>query len=99
MHLEFFLLASLSILFIGIMGLFFRRNILSVVLSIQTAIFGINLAFLVLAILRQDKQGQIFALMMGLLNVILLTAGFAFCLRRLKDVGSLDTWFKNSLKN
>ena len=58
-----FLLISLSLFLIGIMGIFLiKKNIIIILMSIELMLLSINLNFVFFSVYLDDLLGQIFAL-------------------------------------
>ena len=56
----FYLILSLILFFIGVFGIFIRRNLLALFMCIELMLNSVNLAFVTFSRVVQNLEGQIF---------------------------------------
>ena len=57
---SFYLILSLTLFFIGVFGIFIRRNLLAMFMCIELMLNSVNLAFVTFSRVTQNLEGQIF---------------------------------------
>ena len=59
-HPALYLILSLILFFIGVFGIFIRRNLLALFVCIELMLNSVNLAFVTFSRVTQNLEGQIF---------------------------------------
>ena len=76
---------------IGLFGLFIRRNLLLLLLSIELLLNSANLSFVAASALRGDLTGQVFAFFGMTVAAAEVTVGLALAILLFRSTGSVDT--------
>jgi len=58
-HPVYFIILSLILFFIGVFGIFLRRNLLVIFMCIELMLNSVNLAFITFARMLHDLEGQL----------------------------------------
>jgi len=62
-YITYFLITSILLFFLGLLGLIFnRKNILIILMSIELVLLAVNLNFVIFSVYLDDIFGQIFSL-------------------------------------
>ncbi len=79
---------------IGIASCFYRRNMLTILLSQSTSIVGLMIGFA-----SFDSEGALMALVLGVIGVLWGALGSAVTYRRFRSAGTFEITEMNRLKN
>ena len=87
-----YLILSMVLFVMGLMGVLLRRNLLIIFMSIELMLSGANLAFITFARARNDMEGQIFVFMIITIAAAEAAVGLAIiiALFRNKDTVNAD---------
>ena len=81
-----------AILFsIGLVGLFVRKNLLLILLSIEILLNSANLSFVAASAQWEELSGQLFAFFGMTVAATEVTVGLALAILLFRSVGSVDT--------
>ena len=99
MSLTFFILFSNLIFLIAIIGFFFnRKNLLLLIMSIELMLLSINLCFIVSSIYLDDRIGQLFTLFILTVAATESAIGLAILILYYRLKGTISVNFINFLK-
>ena len=76
---------------IGLLGLFVRRNLLLILLSIEILLNSANLSFIAAAAKWGQLSGQVFAFFSMTVAAVEVTVGLAIAVLLFRNTGSVDT--------
>lgn len=76
---------------IGLVGLFLRRNLLLILLSVEILLNSANLSFVAASARWGELTGQIFAFFGMTIAAAEVTVGLALAILLFRNVGSVDT--------
>lgn len=76
---------------IGLAGLFLRRNLLLILLSVEILLNSANLSFVAASARWGELTGQIFAFFGMTIAAAEVTVGLALAILLFRNVGSVDT--------
>lgn len=76
---------------IGLIGLFTRRNLLLILLSIEILLNSANLSFIAASAQWEELTGQVFAFFGMTVAAAEVTVGLALAILLFRNVGSVDT--------
>lgn len=76
---------------IGLVGLFLRRNLLLILLSIEILLNSANLSFIAASARWGELTGQVFAFFGMTVAAAEVTIGLALAILLFRNVGSVDT--------
>ena len=94
-----YLILSLIIFFIGVIGIFMtRRNIIIIIMSIELMLLAVNLLFIFLSIYLDDIVGQIFALYILTIAAAESSIGLALIVIYYRLRGTISVDYISSLK-
>lgn len=96
-YAPYFILSA--ILFaIGLVGLFIRRNLLLILLSVELLLNSANLSFVAASARWSELTGQVFAFFGMTVAAAEVTIGLALAILLFRNTGSADTDQMESLK-
>lgn len=85
-----YLIVSAILLTVGILGVFLnRRNIISILMSIELMLLAVNLNFVAFSAFLHDLAGQIFALFVLTVAAAELAIGLAILVLFFRNKGSI----------
>lgn len=88
-----------AILFaIGLLGLFIRKNLLLILLSVEILLNSANLSFVAASARWGELTGQVFAFFGMTIAAVEVTVGLALAILLFRKAGSVDTQEIESLK-
>ena len=94
-----YLILSLIIFFIGVIGIFItRRNIIIIIMSIELMLLAVNLLFIFLSIYLDDIIGQIFSLYILTIAAAESSIGLALIVIYYRLRGTISVDYISSLK-
>jgi NADH-quinone oxidoreductase subunit K len=97
--LSWYLLLSAVLFALGVAGFLFRRNIITVFMSIELMLNAINLSFIAFSYQLKQVNGQIIAFFVMVVAAAEAAVGLAIILTVFKNRGSLNIDDVNSMKN
>ena len=97
--LENFIMLSLILFSIGVMGILMRRNLIVVFLSIELMLNSINLMAAAFSSYHNDPQGQAFVFFIMVVAAAEVSVGLSIIVLMYRKVRSIDINILNRLKN
>ena len=95
----FFLIFSLILFFIGILGIFIsRKNLIIILISIELLFLSINFNFIIFSLYLDDIIGQLFSLYIFTVTASEAAIGLAILIIFYRIRGVISVNFINSLK-
>jgi NADH:ubiquinone oxidoreductase subunit K len=98
-ELNKFLIVSILLFLIGILGIFLvKKNIIVILMSIELMLLAININFVIFSIYLDDIRGQIFALFILTVAAAESAIGLAILVVYYRIKGIISINFINSIK-
>ncbi|MGO9231593.1 MAG: NADH-quinone oxidoreductase subunit NuoK [Bryobacteraceae bacterium] len=97
--LSWFLMLSAVLFSLGVAGFIFRRNIITMFMSIELILNAVNLTFITFAYQRKDVAGHLFAFFVMVVAAAEAAVGLAIILTVFKNRGTLNIDDLDSMKN
>jgi NADH-quinone oxidoreductase subunit K len=97
--LSWYLTLSLILFVLGIAGFLFRRNIITVFMSIELMLNAVNLSFITFSYKLKQVDGHIFAFFVMVVAAAEAAVGLAIILTVFKNRSTLNIDEINTLKN
>jgi NADH-quinone oxidoreductase subunit K len=97
--LSWYLTLSLILFVLGIAGFLFRRNIITVFMSIELMLNAVNLSFITFSYKLKQVDGHIFAFFVMVVAAAEAAVGLAIILTVFKNRQTLEIDELSSLKN
>jgi NADH-quinone oxidoreductase subunit K len=96
--LEWYLILSAILFSLGVAGFLFRRNIITVFMSIELMLNGVNLSFVSFSYKLKQVDGHIFSFFVMVVAAAEAAVGLAIILTVFKNRATLEVDEVNSLK-
>ena len=97
--ISWFLTLSAILFALGVAGFLFRRNIITVFMSIELMLNAVNLSFVTFAYHNKDVSGHLFTFFVMLVAAAEAAVGLAIILTVYKNRSTLNIDEVNSMKN
>jgi NADH-quinone oxidoreductase subunit K len=97
--LDWYLILSAILFSLGIAGFFFRRNIITVFMSIELMLNAVNLSFVTFSYRLKQVDGQIFTFFVMVVAAAEAAVGLAIILTVYKNRRTLQIDEVSSMKN
>ena len=97
--LSWYLMLSAVLFALGVAGFLFRRNIITVFMSIELMLNAVNLTFIAFSYQLKQVNGQIFSLFVMVVAAAEAAVGLAIILTVFKNRATLNIDDVNSMKN
>jgi len=97
--LTWYLILSAVLFSLGIAGFLFRKNIITVFMSIELMLNGVNLSFVAFSYQLKQVNGHIFAFFVMVVAAAEAAVGLAIILTVFKNRATLNIDEVNSMKN
>jgi NADH-quinone oxidoreductase subunit K len=97
--LSWYLLLSAVLFALGVAGFLFRRNMITVFMSIELMLNAVNLTFVAFSYQLKQVNGQIFSLFVMVVAAAEAAVGLAIILTVFKNRATLNIDDINSMKN
>ena len=97
--ISWFLMLSAVIFALGVAGFLFRRNIITVFMSIELMLNGVNLSFVTFAYQFKQVNGHLFTFFVMVVAAAEAAVGLAIILTVFKNRSTLDIDDIDSMKN
>jgi NADH-quinone oxidoreductase subunit K len=97
--LSWYLLLSAVLFALGVSGFLFRRNIITVFMSIELMLNAVNLTFIAFSYQLKQVNGQIFSLFVMVVAAAEAAVGLAIILTVFKNRSTLNIDDISSMKN
>ncbi|MFK7973462.1 MAG: NADH-quinone oxidoreductase subunit NuoK [Rickettsiaceae bacterium] len=97
--LEHYLIFSSLLFSIGVAGLFMnRKNVITVLMSIELMLLAVNINFVAFSVHLQDIVGQIFSIMILSIAAAEVSIGLAILVLYFRNRGSIEIEDINQMK-
>ena len=96
---SWFLMLSAVLFTLGVAGFIFRRNIITMFMSIELILNGVNLSFITFAYQRHQVAGQLMVFFVMVVAAAEAAVGLAIILTVFKNRGTLNIDDLNSMKD
>ena len=94
-----YLILSSLIFLLGVIGIFLnRKNVISILMSIELILLGVNINFIAFSYFLSDLTGQIFSLFILTVAAAEAAIGLAILVVYFRNKGSIDVKEINVLK-
>ena len=97
--LSWYLILSAVLFALGVSGFLFRRNIITVFMSIELMLKAVNLSFIAFSYQLKQVNGHIFAFFVMVVAAAEAAVGLAIILTVFKNRATLNVDEVNSMKN
>ena len=97
--LSWFLVLSALLFALGVAGFLFRRNIITVFMSIELMLNAVNLSFVTFAYQHKDVSGHLFVFFVMVVAAAEAAVGLAIILTVFKNRATLNIDDISSMKN
>jgi len=97
--LSWYLLLSAVLFALGVAGFLFRRNIITVFMSIELMLNAVNLSFIAFSYQLKQVDGHLFAFFVMVVAAAEAAVGLAIILTVFKNRSTLNVDDVNSMKN
>jgi NADH-quinone oxidoreductase subunit K len=97
--ISWFLMLSAALFALGVAGFLFRRNIITVFMSIELMLNAVNLSFIAFAYQHQQVDGHLFAFFVMVVAAAEAAVGLAIILTVFKNRATLNIDEVDSMKN
>jgi len=97
--ISWFLTLSAILFALGVAGFLFRRNIITVFMSIELMLNAVNLSFITFSYQRQQVNGHLLAFFVIVVSAAEAAVGLAIILTVFKNRGTLNIDDIDSMKN
>ena len=97
--LSWYLMLSAVLFALGVAGFLFRRNIITVFMSIELMLNAVNLTFIAFSYQLKQVNGQIFSLFVMVVAAAEAAVGLAIILTVFKNRSTLNIDDVSSMKN
>jgi len=97
--LSWYLILSAVLFSLGVAGFVFRRNVITVFMSIELMLNAVNLSFITFSYQLQQVSGHIFAFFVMLVAAAEAAVGLAIILLVFKNLRTLEVDEIDSMKN
>ena len=96
---SWFLLLSAALFVLGVAGFLFRRNIITVFMSIELMLNAVNLSFIAFAFQLKQVDGHLYAFFVMVVAAAEAAGGLAIILTVFRNRGTLNIDDVDSMKN
>jgi NADH-quinone oxidoreductase subunit K len=97
--LSWYLILSALLFVLGVAGFLFRRNIITIFMSIELMLNAVNLSFIAFSYKLKQVDGHLFAFFVMVVAAAEAAVGLAIILTVFKNRNTLDVDEVNSMKN
>jgi len=89
--LEHYLILSSLLFSIGVMGLFMnRKNVITILMSVELMLLAVNLNFVAFSVYLQDIVGQVFSVIVLSIAAAEISIGLAILVLYFRNRGSIE---------
>lgn len=96
--LEHYILLSVALFSIGLMGVLFRRNTIIILMCIELMFNSVNLLVTAFAAYHSDPSGQVFVFFIMIVAAAEVAVGLSILVMMKRNVNSVDINLLNRLK-
>lgn len=99
MVLNYYILFSVFLFFVGLVGIFVtRKNIIVILMSLELVLLSVNVNFVLFSSYLSNYEGQVFSLFVLVVAAAESTIGLAILVAYHRLRGTIATFYINSLK-
>jgi len=96
--LEHYILLSVALFSIGLMGVLFRRNTIIILMCIELMFNSVNLLVTAFAAYHSDPSGQVFVFFIMIVAAAEVAVGLSILVMMKRNIDSVDINLLNRLK-
>jgi NADH-quinone oxidoreductase subunit K len=96
--LEHYVLLSIALFSIGLLGVLFRRNTIAILMCIELMFNSVNLLLTAFAAYHSDPSGQVFVFFIMIVAAAEVAVGLSLIVMMKRNVDSVDINLLNRLK-
>ena len=97
--LEYYIILSVTLFSIGVMGILFRRNIIAILMCLELMFNSVNLLLTAFSAYHSDPAGQVFVFFIMIVAAAEVAVGLAIIIMLYRNTHSVDINFLNRLKH
>lgn len=97
-HINYYILLSIALFCIGVMGVLFRRNAIIIFMSVELMLNAVNLLLVAFSSYWNDAAAQILVFFVMLVAAAEVAVGLAILVMIYRNTGSTDIDVLNKLK-
>jgi NADH-quinone oxidoreductase subunit K len=96
--LNWYIILSMTLFCIGVVGILYRRNAISLIMSIELMLNSVNLLITAFSSYNGNPDGQIFVFFIMVVAAAEVTVGLAMIIMMYRNINSVDISLFNQLK-
>jgi len=96
--LDYYIIVSIALFSIGLLGVLFRRNTIIILMCIELMFNSINLLLTAFAAYHSDPAGQVFVFFIMIVAAAEVAIGLSILVMMKRNVDSIDINLLNRLK-
>ena len=96
--LDYYIMLSVTLFSIGMMGVLFRRNIIAILMCLELMFNSVNLLLTAFSAYHSDPAGQIFVFFIMIVAAAEVAIGLSIIVMMKRNVESVDINLLNRLK-
>ena len=96
--INLYVLLSITLFTIGVMGVLFRRNAIIIFMSVELMLNAVNLLLVAFSSYHADAAGQVFVFFIMAVAAAEVAVGLAILIMIYRNTKSIDIDFLNKLK-
>src|ERR1700752_960691 len=97
-HINLYILLSVVLFSIGVLGVLFRRNAIIIFMSVELMLNAVNLLLVAFSAYWNDPAGQVFVFFVMVVAAAEVAVGLAILVMAYRNVRSIDINVLNKLK-
>ena len=97
-HINNYLILSVILFAIGVMGVLFRRNTIIIFMCIELMLNAVNLSLVAFSVMHGDPGGQVMVFFIMAVAAAEVAVGLAILVMIFRNVGGVDINLLNKLK-
>ena len=96
--LEYYIVLSVTLFSIGVMGILFRRNIIAILMCLELMFNSVNLLLTAFSAYHSDPAGQVFVFFIMIVAAAEVAVSLSIVVMMKRNVESVDINLLNRLK-
>ena len=96
--LEYYIILSVTLFSIGVMGILLRRNIIAILMCLELMFNSVNLLLTAFSAYHSDPAGQVFVFFIMIVAAAEVAVGLSIVVMMKRNVESVDINLLNRLK-
>jgi NADH-quinone oxidoreductase subunit K len=96
--LEYYIILSVALFSIGVMGVLFRRNIIAILMCLELMFNSVNLLLTAFSAYHSDPSAQVFVFFIMIVAAAEVAIGLSIIVMMKRNVNSVDINLLNHLK-